>query len=141
MFAAGNQNNLDLDGTNLIPYLKGEVKGNPHEKLFWRKLNEAGVRLGNKKLVRLKGYGSTYYNLDTDLGEMNDLTNSDQLTSDLLHKELEDWETELMEPLWNEGAWMPVTFHIQQRLMQNKSILYTNPGARKKYLEEYPDEK
>jgi arylsulfatase A-like enzyme len=132
---AGIQNNLDLDGTNLIPYLKGEVNGNPHKKLFWRKLNEAGVRLGNKKLVHLKGYGSTYYDLENDLGEMIDLTQSDKATSDLLHKELEIWETGLMEPLWDEGAWMPVTFHIQQRLMQNKPLLYNTPGSRKKYLE------
>ena len=135
--AAGIKNNFDVDGANLIPYLKGEIKGNPHEKLFWRKLNEAGVRLGEKKLVRLKGYGSTYYDLKIDLGEMNDLTNIDKLTSDLLHQELETWESTLMEPLWNEGAWMPVTFHIQQRLMQNKPLLYNTPKSRKKYLENH----
>lgn len=137
--AAGIQNNLELDGINLIPYMRGELTGNPHEKLFWRKLNEAGVRLGDKKLVRLEGYGSTFYDLKNDLGEMKDLTNSDKATSDLLHKELETWEIGLIEPLWDEGAWMPVTFHIQQRLMQNKPILYKTPGTRKKYLEKNPD--
>ena len=137
--AAGIKNTFDLDGTNIIPYLKGEVKGNPHEKLFWRKLNEAGARIGDQKLVRLKGYGSTYYDLKNDLGETTDLTNSNKSTSDILHKELENWETQLMEPLWNEGGWMPVTFHIQQRLMQNKPLLYNTPRSRKKYLENHPD--
>lgn len=137
--AAGIKNNFDLDGTNLIPYLKGEQNGNPHEKLFWRKLNEAGVRLGDKKLIRLKGYGSTFYDLKTDLGEMNDLTKSNKSTSELLHKELEAWEAKLIEPLWDEGEWMPVTFHIQQRLMQNKPILYDTPESRQKYLENHSE--
>jgi len=127
-----------VDGVNLIPYLKGNLKGNPHEKLFWRKLNEAGARIGDKKLVRLKGYGSTFYDLKNDLGEMNDLTNTDKSTSDFLKKELEFWETGLMEPLWDEGAWMPVTFHIQQRLMQNKPLLYNTPSTRKEYFERHP---
>ena len=132
--AAGIDTNQDLDGVNLIPYLKGEKTGNPHEKLFWRKLNESGVRLGDKKLVNLEGYGSTFYDLKDDLGEMNDLTQTEKNTSDLLHKELETWESTLMEPLWHEGDWMPVTFHIQQQLMQNKTYLYSTPAERKKYL-------
>jgi len=134
--AAGISNSFDLNGTDLIPYLKGEKVGNPHEKLFWRKLNESGVRLGDKKLVKLKDYGSRYYDLKNDLGEMNDLTQSDKPTSDLLHKELEVWESTLIAPLWDEGDWMPVTYHIQQRLMEDKPILYRSPRDRKKYLGE-----
>jgi len=137
--AAGIKNTFDLDGANLIPYLKGELKGNPHAKLFWRKLNEAAVRQGDKKLIRLKGYGSTFYDLKSDLGEMIDLTSTDKITSDLLHKELEHWETKLIEPLWDEGDWMPVIFHIQQRLMQNKPILYSSPKSRRKYLKNNPE--
>jgi len=125
---------LQLDGVNLLPFLTGKKKGNPHDKLFWRKLNEAGARLGNKKLVRLEGYGSTLYDLKTDLGEMTDLTSTDKATSELLHKALESWETELMQPLWEEGNWMPVTYHIQKSLMKNKPILYNTPNARQKYL-------
>ena len=141
MAAAGIQNNLDVDGSNLIPYLKGELNGSPHEKLFWRKLNEAGVRLGDKKLIRLDGYGSTFYDLKSDLSEMTDLTNTDKTTSNLLHKELGIWEAGLMAPLWDEGDWMPVTFHIQQRLMQNKPILYNTPRSRKKYLANHQEKK
>jgi len=141
MAAAGisEDQNLGLDGENLIPYLKQEKTGDPHDKLFWRKLNEAGARIGDHKLVRLKGYGSTFYNLKNDLGETSDLTQSDKPTSDNLHKALELWETGLMQPLWDEGDWMPVTFHIQKRLMENKPILYKSPGARKQHLEKHPN--
>ena len=134
MAAAGIQNNLELDGVNLIPYLKGKLTGNPHEKLFWRKLDEAGVRLGSKKLVRLKDYGSTLYNLDVDLGETTDLSNLDETTSNLLHQELKAWESTLMKPLWDEGDWMPVTYHIHESLMENKVPFYTTPERREKYL-------
>jgi len=125
---------LGLDGKDLIPYLKEEIAGDPHDKLFWRKLNEAAARIGDNKLVRLEGYGSTLYNLKNDLGETSDLTQSDKTTSENLHKELELWETGLMEPLWYEEEWMDVTFHIQKRLMENKPILYTSPGEMGKYL-------
>ena len=126
--------NLGLDGVNLVPYLKEEIAGDPHDKLFWRKLNEAAVRIGDEKLVRLEGYGSTLYNLKNDLGETSDLTQSDKKTSENLHKELELWETGLIAPLWDEEEWMDVTFHIQKRLMENKPILYTSPGEMRKYL-------
>jgi arylsulfatase A-like enzyme len=125
---------LSLDGVNLLPYLKGEITGNPHDKLFWRKLNEAAARIGDHKLVRLQDYGSTLYNLKNDLGETSDLTKSDTPTSKNLHKELELWENGLIDPLWDEEEWMDVTFHIQKRLMQNKPILYKTPKARKNYL-------
>ena len=125
---------LSLDGVNLLPYLKGEVTGNPHDKLFWRKLNEAAARIGDHKLVRLQDYGSTLYNLKNDLGETSDLTKSNTLTSRNLHKALELWENGLIDPLWDEEEWMDVTFHIQKRLMQNKPIHYKTPEAMKKYL-------
>lgn len=134
--ASMTDDSLELDGVNLLPYLQGEKKGDPHEQLFWRKLNEAGARIGDHKLVRLEDYGSTLYNLKDDLGEMNDLTNSDIETSKQLNDALINWEKGLMDPIWDEGDWMPVTYHIQQMLMKNKPILYKSPKARKEYLAE-----
>ncbi len=133
--AAGIETNIELDGINLLPYLKGEKHGDPHDKLFWRKLNEAGARIGHYKLVRLDDYGSTLYNLNHDLGETIDISETDIKMSQLLNKKLRLWESKLLEPLWDEGDWMDVTYHIQKSLMQNKPILYKSPRARKEYLE------
>jgi len=133
--AAGIESQLDLDGVNLLPFLKGEQQGHPHEKLFWRKLNEAGARIGDYKLVRLNDFGSTLYNLENDLGESMDLSLKNKEKSLELNSALEQWESALMDPIWNEEEWMEVTYHIQQRLMENKPILYKSPIARKKYLE------
>lgn len=136
MAAADIKHNLDLDGANLIPYLKGERTGDPHEKLFWRKLQEAGARIGDYKLVRLDNYGSTLYNLDHDLSESKDITRINKDLSEQLNIELKNWESTLIEPLWHEGVWMEVTYHIQKQLMENKPILYKSPKAMEKYNDE-----
>lgn len=122
------ENNLILDGVNLLPYLKGERTGDPHETLFWRKLEEAGARIGDYKLIRIKGFGSTMYNLEADLGETNNLKEVNQKKFNNLEKELQKWESQMKEPLWAEPRdWMDVTHHIHKSLMQNKEALYSNP--------------
>ncbi|BAX78810.1 sulfatase-like hydrolase/transferase [Labilibaculum antarcticum] len=126
---------LILDGVNLLPYLKGEKKGDPHEKLFWRKLEEAGARVGDYKMIRLKDYGSTLYNLETDLGEMDDLKDSNKNEFNKVEEALKTWESEMITPLWIEPRdWMDVTYHIHKRLMQNKKVLYSNPYKMRQVL-------
>ncbi|MFB9056109.1 sulfatase-like hydrolase/transferase [Mariniflexile ostreae] len=136
--AAANINkdqDLILDGVNLLPYLKSEKSGNPHDMLFWRKLEEAGARVGDYKLIRLDNYGSTLYNLELDLGETTDLMNSQKNEYNRLNEALKTWESQMMEPLWGEGRdWMNVTHHIHKKLMQNKTILYSNPSQMKQVL-------
>ena len=122
-----------LDGVDLLPFLKGEKTGNPHEELYWRKLDEAAARLGQHKLIRLKNYGTTMYNLSEDLGEINNLSNSQKDIHQTLQENLLKWEEQLMAPLWGEGeAWEEVTYHIHQRLMENKEVLYQEPKQKKK---------
>ncbi|WP_298239005.1 sulfatase-like hydrolase/transferase [uncultured Algibacter sp.] len=126
---------LVLDGANLLPYLKGEKTGNPHNKLFWRKLEEAGARIGNYKMVRLQDYGATLYNLKEDLGETTNLETTHSKEFQQLQGELRNWESQMMDPLWvEERSWMDVTHHIHKRLMQNKEVLYSDPGKMKEVL-------
>lgn len=40
-----------LDGVSLLPYLRGENSGPPHETLFWKWGSQGAVRQGNWKLV------------------------------------------------------------------------------------------
>ena len=126
-----NTTNLSLDGVNLLPYLIDKKKGNPHDKLFWRKLEEAGVRVDNHKLIRLKDFGYTVYDLDQDIGETQDLSKSNTLILNKLIKELEQWETEMSEPLWyEEKGWMDVTYNIHKQLMQNKKVTQKEPKGK-----------
>lgn len=131
----------ELDGSDLVPFIKGEKEGAPNERFFWRKDEMAAARIGNHKLIRLENYGTTLYDLDSDLGETNDLTRSDTLKSEELKKALTSWEEGLMEPLWYEGKdWVEVTYHIHQFLMENKEALYKSPGARRRYEQEMKGE-
>jgi arylsulfatase A-like enzyme len=119
---------MQLDGVNLLPYLKGEKTGNPHNELYWRKLEEAGMRHNNLKLIRLENFGEVLYDLSSDISERNDLSKTDTENLELLNKKLTNWESTLTPPLWKEDQdWMDVTYHIHQRLMQNKEVLYTKP--------------
>ncbi|WP_179020657.1 sulfatase-like hydrolase/transferase [Winogradskyella forsetii] len=128
--AAGidNDKNLVLDGTNLLPFLSDEKQGDPHNQLFWRKLDEAGARIGDHKLIRLKNYGSVLYDLSNDLSETTNLAIKDTVTFNQLLNGLEQWETKMIDPLWQEGkSWEDVTYHIHERLMQNEPVLYKAP--------------
>ncbi|MFY9241992.1 MAG: sulfatase-like hydrolase/transferase [Polaribacter sp.] len=131
--------NLQLDGVNLLPFLTGEKTGNPHSELYWRKLEEAGMRYNNLKLIRLENYGEVLYDVSSDISETNNLSKTDQESLQLLNKKLTNWETKLMPPLWSEEQeWMDVTFHIHQQLMQNKKALYTKPEKNMKISKTNP---
>jgi len=119
---------LLLDGVSLLPYLKNEKTGDPHDKLFWRKLEEAGARVGDHKLIRLDNYGYTMYNVDKDLGETKDISKMELDTFNSVVHELKLWESKMKEPLWIEGkSWMDVTYNIHKQLMQNEEVLHKSP--------------
>ena len=40
-----------IDGVNLVPFLRGEASGQPHESLYWRMGDKAAWRQGDWKLV------------------------------------------------------------------------------------------
>ena len=124
---------LQLDGANLLPFVTGVKSGNPHNVLYWRKLEEAAVRYKNLKLIRLENYGQVLYDLNTDISEGNDLSTMDNVNVQLLSKKLETWEKSLMPPLWTEEKpWMEVTFHIHQMLMENKEVQFKQPSNKLK---------
>ncbi|MAW94345.1 MULTISPECIES: sulfatase-like hydrolase/transferase [unclassified Leeuwenhoekiella] len=125
--AAGIEKPKDiiLDGSNLLPYLTDEKQGDPHEQLFWRKLEESGARLGDYKTVRLKDFGVNLYNLEKNLGETINIAEAEEDQLNKLENAFKNWEHSLMAPLWDEGdEWMDVTYHINKSLMQNKEPLY-----------------
>ena len=59
-----------LDGTDLIPYLKGDKTGEPHAALFWRRLEAGDVSVvqGDQKYISTRA-GSGMYDLKDDVGE------------------------------------------------------------------------
>ena len=122
-----------LDGVNLLPYIKGEKRDEPHTQLFWRKEDMAAARMGDYKLIRVKGVGERLYNLKENLSETEDLQQENQLKSEELSKELEAWEKGLVNPiLWGEGVWNDVTRQIHRDLMENSKVSCFSPEEWKK---------
>jgi arylsulfatase A-like enzyme len=81
------------DGVNLIPYLSGDNKGTPHEQLFWR-LNErhqAAANDGQKKLVKDGSTPDQLFDLTADLGESQNIAESDPNTTTKLNQALHTW--------------------------------------------------
>ena len=118
-----------LDGVDLIPYVTGIDPTEPHEALFWRKEKMAAVRYGKYKLIRLDDYGYRLYNLENDLGEINDLSGSNPELLKKLISSLEMWEQELVTPLWAESKpWQEVTFEIHRALMENREVTIKSPA-------------
>ncbi len=121
---------LLLDGVNLLPFLRNEKTGDPHEQLFWRKLDKSAVRRGDYKTISVQDFGTVLYNLKNDLGERKDLSKVEKAQLDALKKKYKDWEDQLMPPLWAEGKeWMDICRHIHESLMQNQEPQYKDPWA------------
>ncbi|MHC4483110.1 MAG: sulfatase-like hydrolase/transferase [Planctomycetota bacterium] len=90
---------LKLDGVNILPVLL-EGKSLPHRTLFWRTKREGAVRKGPWKLLmgakKERQYGFVgLYNLDSDIGEKNNLVEEKPQLLNMLKAEFAAWEKEV----------------------------------------------
>jgi len=73
--AAGAAAPDNLDGVNLLPYLRGEARTTPHQQLFWRSGDYRVVRDGDWKLqVSANPNRVWLFNLREDPTEQHDLS-------------------------------------------------------------------
>lgn len=92
-----------LDGVNIIPFLKGEKQGRPHQTLYVRKFDDDlySVRDGNMKLVtKKKNTIKELYNLNNDLGEENDLANFFPEEVNRIDSLRKAWDAQLIDPIF-----------------------------------------
>ena len=101
--AAGvsEQEGAAIDGKNLIPYLTGELDGQPHERLFWRDGMEHAVRAGDWKLVVRPPEPPMLFNLEHDVGERMDLASEEPEKLDELRTAFAAWNAEMMDAQWD----------------------------------------
>lgn len=101
-----------LDGANLLPFLTGKQKGQPHQNLFWRAgPNSVAIR-GSWKLIRTDGGTDggpdgrvdggrlvRLYDLSKDIHEDHDLSASHPEVVAELTKAIEQWSRGFPDPL------------------------------------------
>ena len=113
--AAGVPTNAsEFDGVNLLPFLTGTAKGEPHDALYWRLGGMMAIRKGDWKLVKTREgplvdvdpstlrdlSDAALYNLSEDIGEQRNRVaeRPDKV------KELSDlwqqWSRQLAKPSW-----------------------------------------
>ncbi len=90
-----------IDGVNLLPFVTGESKGRPHEKLFWRAGRNHAVRMGDWKLVDVAQQGgSMLFNLREDIGEQHNLAASQPDKLRELQAAFAEWEKGTQRAKW-----------------------------------------
>jgi arylsulfatase A-like enzyme len=80
-----------LDGVNLLPYLTGEITGDPHATLCWRYANQSAVRMGDWKLIEM-GSKTQLYNITADIGEKNNLADAQPQKVKELQAAYQQWD-------------------------------------------------
>jgi len=89
------------DGVDLVPFVRGERAGAPHEALYWRAAGHRAVRAGALKLISDARTGSrVLYDVGQDPFEENDLSAQDPARVEALEGMLRAWEASLVPPLW-----------------------------------------
>ncbi|MDO8544547.1 MAG: sulfatase-like hydrolase/transferase [Opitutaceae bacterium] len=102
-----------IDGVNLLPFLRGENTGRPHEVLYWRFGVQMAIRRGDWKLVKGPGpaggseqrgpvtiAGVELYDLKQDIGEKTNLAAQEPGIVHQLAAAWAEWDAQLQEPKW-----------------------------------------
>ncbi|MEN8228069.1 MAG: sulfatase-like hydrolase/transferase, partial [Bacteroidota bacterium] len=124
----------ESDGVDLLPYLKADTEGQPHDILYWRKDKMAAVRQGDYKMIRVEELGERLYDLERNPGETEDLGASEPRMLRKLNKRLERWEKQMTDPLWTEGKlWDTVTWMVHEDYFLNREPRVKNPQEYKRW--------
>lgn len=78
-----------IESYDLLPYLTGKYKEDPHECLYWRQGHKAAFRVGDMKIVRQTPKKWELYDLAEDPSETKDLSKA---LPDQFESLLEGWE-------------------------------------------------
>ncbi|MCP4314297.1 MAG: sulfatase-like hydrolase/transferase [Bacteroidetes bacterium] len=93
----------NMDGTNLIHFLKGDQTEAPHPEMLWRFTISASIRQGDWKLVRLPDRLPMLYHLKEDIAEQHNVADQHRERVNRMLKKLGDWDVSCPQVLYLEG--------------------------------------
>jgi arylsulfatase A-like enzyme len=96
-------NDREYDGVNLVPFVKGEKEGVPHQRLFWRADHIWAIRDGKYKLIlSIRDGWAELYDLEVDKPEQINLREQMPELYEKLHEEHEQWQKDELrkKPSW-----------------------------------------
>jgi arylsulfatase A-like enzyme len=108
--AAGRPIPPEMDGVNLLPWLRSEKSGAPHAALYWRLGPQRAIRAGQWKLVDWRDFaakrqsGWQLYDLSRDVGEQDDLAARHPEIVARLSRDWENWNRGNIAPLWQGSS-------------------------------------
>jgi len=94
-----------MDGVDLLPYLTGRAKGQPHETLYWRMGRRAALRHGDWKLVLHEPRDPArrrleLFDLAHDVAESRDLSAEQPAKAQELLSLWNQFDREMVPPVW-----------------------------------------
>ena len=92
----------ELDGVNLIPYLNGEKRGDPHKALYWRFWDQSAIRMGDWKFLKA-GQREFLFNVSADDHETKNMILQYPRKAKSMKKRLEKWSKDLLRPGLPDG--------------------------------------
>lgn len=116
-----------IDGVDLLPFIKGQTSGRPHDRLFWRGGDYKVVRAGDWKLqVTERPRQNWLYNLAQDPGERNNLAASDPARVAELRAMIDEFNRQQAKPLWPALAEAPVPLDktLKQKQAPDDAYVY-----------------
>lgn len=81
--------NLELDGFDMLPVLRGTSKS-PRSEMFWQRRSDKAARVGNWKWLE-SAKGSGLYDLANDPGESNDLSTANPAQLEQMRQRFAAW--------------------------------------------------
>ncbi len=104
--AAGLRQDPALDGVNLTPFVTGEDKKPPHERLFWRWGSQAAVLEMPYKLIKLGNRPALLFDVSKPDGENQErnLAKKQPETVARLEQKLQAWAADLQPPGLSQDA-------------------------------------
>lgn len=116
-----------IDGVDLLPYARGDARGRPHERLYWRTDGYRTLREGDWKLqLTTLPRGTWLHDLAADPTERRNLAALEGGRVAAMQAAIDRFEREQSPPLWRSLAAVPIPLDrtLQEPPREGEEFVY-----------------